>query len=134
MSLERLNPGTFVEVDDPVMGGRKLGLIDETGVGYFDIHGEDELPKPVHSELNPVGLGTINAWGTALPEDVYPQFVDAWDQLTRKNLDVLTIARALRWGIVNNSFDAPLLERMGINETDKIVTGRRQVAAAVGAQ
>lgn len=133
MSLERLNPGSVIEIDDPVMGGRKLGLVDESGVGYFDIHGDDELPKPIHSELNPVGLGSITSWASKLPEDAYPQFVEVWDQLTRKNLDVLTIARALHWGLENNSLDAELLERMGAAETEKVLKGREHVAASLGA-
>lgn len=129
MSLERLNPGSFIEVDDPVIGGRKLGLVDDSGVGYFDIHGDGELPKPIHSELSPNALGTIAAWAANLPEDAYPLFVDVWDRLTRKNLDVLTIARALHWGLMNNSYDVDLLEQMGVAETEKVLKGRQHVAS-----
>lgn len=129
MSLERLNPGSIIEVDDPVLGGRKLGLVDDSGVGYYDIHGEGELPKPIHSELNPMELGSISAWGAKLPEESYQLFVDVWDRLTRKNLDVLTIARALQWGLANNSYDAELLEQMGVAETEKILKGRTHVAS-----
>ena len=131
MSLERLNPGSIIEVDDPVMQGRKLGLVDSSGVGYFDIHGENELPKPIHSELNPVELGSITSWSQEVDEETYPQFVEAWEQLTRKNLDVLTIARALRWGLANNSLDADLLEQMGVAETERVLKGRQHVAASV---
>ena len=133
MSLERLNPGSIIEVDDPVMQGRKLGLVDDSGVGYFDIHGENELPKPIHSELKPVELGSITSWSLDVAEETYPQFVEAWEQLTRKGLDVLTIARALRWGLANNSLDADLLEQMGIGETERILKGRQHVAASVQA-
>lgn len=133
MSLERLNPASIIEIDDPVMHGRKLGLVDESGVGYFDIHADNELPKPIHSELNPVELGSIASWAANLDEDVYPQFVETWDHLTRRNLDVLSIARALRWGLTNNSLDADLLAEMGIAETNKVLKGREHVAASVGA-
>lgn len=133
MSLERLNPGVIVEIDDPILNGRKLGLVDDTGVGYFDLHGESELPKPIHSELHPQELGTITSWAAELPEDVYPQFVEAWDHLTRLNLDVLTIARGLRWGITNRSFDPGLVEQMGQAETEKVRKGREHVAKAISA-
>lgn len=134
MSLERLNPSTLIEIDDPIMAGRKLGLVDDTGVGYFDIHGEGELPKPIQSELNPKDLGTIQSWAAELPEDVYPMFVDVWDQITKKNLDVLTIARALHWGLQNNSYDVDLLIQMGRAETEKIIKGRELVAAQLSSQ
>lgn len=133
MSLERLNPGVIVEIDDPIMNGRKLGLVDDMGVGYFDLHGENELPKPIHSELHPQELGAIASWGADLAEDVYPQFVEAWDYLTRRNLDVLTIARALRWGIANGSFEPGLIEQMGQAETDKVRKGREHVGKAISA-
>lgn len=134
MSLERLNPGTFIEVDDPVMGGRKIGLVDDTGVGYYDIHGDGELPKPLHSELNPVGLGSIVSWGNEVPASEYEGFVNAWDVLTRRNLDVLTIARAMRWACANHGYDPELLERMGLAETEKILKGREMVASATTRQ
>lgn len=129
--LERLNPGMIVELDDPVMGGRKLGLVDETGLGYFDLIAEDELPKPLHSELNPVERGNINSWASKLPDGAYEEFVEVWNALTSKNLDLLTIVRALRWGLDNNTLDADLIERMGQAETEKITKGRQQVATSM---
>lgn len=135
MSLERLNPGSIIEIDDPVMGGRKLGRVDETGVGYFDIHGDNEVAKPIHAELNPVDLGTVESWAGKVPEEAYAEYVTAWDHLTRKNLDLLTIARALRWGLTQGqgSFvDPDLLAQMGAAETDKVLKGRQHVTASMG--
>lgn len=128
MSLNRLNPGSIIEVDDPVLGGRKLGLVDDTGVGYFDIHGDNELPKPIHSNLNPVEIGTVSSWASELEDNDYAVYVDLWNQLTARNLDVLTIARAMHWALKNKSFDADLVERMGISETEKVLKGRQHVA------
>lgn len=131
MSLNRLNPGTIIEIDDPVLGGRKLGLVDDTGVGYFDIHGDSELPKPIHANLNPVGLGTITSWASELEGNDYAVYVEVWNQLTARNLDVLTIARAMRWALENRSFDVDLAERMGLAATEKVLKGREYVAASL---
>lgn len=130
MAVERLTPGSLVEVNDVVTGAgaRKLGLVDQTGVGYFDTHGDGALPKPLHAELLPRGLGTLSSLIESLPEETGQQMTDAWEYLTNKDYDVLTIARALYWGVANGATDPELLERMGVAATAQVKNGNRVVA------
>ncbi|KVV07451.1 hypothetical protein [Burkholderia ubonensis] len=131
MTIERLTPGEIVEMRDPVMGGLKLGLVDDTGLGYFDIHGENELPKLIHSELQPRPLGPIESW----LRDLEPPFAEAlsraWLEMVGKRIDVLTIARALRAGIEQQITVVELLEQAGKQATDRIIAGREAVRSAL---
>lgn len=131
MSLVRLPPATFVELIDVVAGGQKLALVDDTGVGYFDLLGEGELPKPLRVELNPVSLGTIAAWLNELEPERAQAMGQAWQTLIDRQLDVLTIARALRWGVLNDNVDPQLLEDIGVSQTDLVKEGRRRIASAL---
>jgi len=131
MTIERLAPGVIVEMRDPVIGGKKLGLVDDGGVGYFDLIGDGELPKPIQTELNPRSLGAIESWiGSVQPEGL-EGYVQRWKTLSEKNLDILTLARALRWGLENESEDVELMERMGHEATERVESGRRAVAEAI---
>lgn len=130
MTIERLTPGVIVELNDPVMGGSKLGLVDGTGVGYFDLLGDSEIPKPIQSEFNPRSLGPIETWVGAVPPERREWWVQAWRELSRRRLDILTLARALRWGLDNQSVDIDLMERMGREATERVLAGRKQVAKA----
>lgn len=133
MSIERVTPGTFVMVNDVLAGGRKLALVDDSGTGYYDLHGDNELPKPIHSDLQPQGLGSIASWLSALDGPFADEMVKAWDQLTAKHLDVLTIARALRWGLENQIADVEQMERFGKGATESISRSRSVVQQAIAA-
>ena len=100
MTILRLVPGEIIEMRDPVNQGTKLGVVDETGIGYYDHHAEGELPKPIHGELDPRSLGNVTSWFSVLDPDFAAALSAAWRELTARNLDVLTIARALRAGIL----------------------------------
>lgn len=131
MTVERLPPGTFVEVFDVMSGSRKIGLVDDTGMGYFDIHRQNELPKPLFSELAPVSLGSIASWVSALDGEAGDIALAIWDELTKKNLDVLTIARSMRWAIINQSVEIELIEKMGRDATQQILMAREVASKAV---
>jgi len=133
MHLEHLPPGSIVELDDIIMGGRKLGLVDDTGVGYYDIHGEGELPKPLHTDLQPLGLGVIAEWIARIDEQQIGDFNAAWEFLTNRGFDLLTIARGMRWGLANASFDPATLEKMGQAATETVLAGRATLTKALGA-
>ena len=133
MSIARLDPGTFVEMDDPIIGGRKLGLVDTTGLGYFDLVGAGELPKVLDTGLTPKALGSIQSWAKALPTLKMRRFSETWSALMKQNLDVLTVARALRWGLENDSVEVELLMSMGIEATNRIIRGREVIESAVPA-
>nr|WP_233176793.1 hypothetical protein [Ralstonia sp. ASV6] len=113
---------------DPVSDGLKLGSVDETGVGYYDIHAAGELPKPIHGELDPRSLGTVTSWFSALDPEFAKGLSEAWRELTARNLDALTIARALRAGIEQQIYDPDLLEQAGQQATQRILDGRARVA------
>jgi hypothetical protein len=130
MTIERLTPGVVVEMLDPVMGGKKLGLVDDTGVGYIDLVGNGEIPKPIQSEFGPRSLGAIEAWVAAVPVEQREMWVATWRELSAKGLDILTLARALRWGLENQSVDVDLMERMGREATARVQDGRKIVAKA----
>lgn len=123
MGAVRLMPGAFVELDDPIVGGRKLGYVDETGMGYFDLHGEGQLPKALNEELHPVELGSIGSWLVNLPDQQREQLADAWKVMADSNSDQLTIARAIRWGLVHGADDLATLMRMGEYSTEQVRTG-----------
>ncbi len=131
MTIERLAPGEIIEMRDPVMGELKLGLVDETGVGYYDVHGEGELPKPIHGEFEPRSLGTISTWFRDLDPTFALGLSKSWAELTRKNLDVLTIARALRAGIEQQLTITELLEEAGKAATQRILEGRKLIGDAL---
>jgi hypothetical protein len=131
MTIERLIPGEIVEMRDPVMGGLKLGLVDSTGIGYFDLHQENELPKPIHSEVQPRGLGPIESWMGGLDAAFAEHLSKTWIYLTSRNLDVLTIARALHAGIDQQIYEPELLEQAGIEATARIKEGRAAVQDAL---
>lgn len=129
-SIYCLPPGTFVELSDLILGVRKLGLVDETGLGYFDLPA-DELPKPLQIASQPVGVGSITSWITALDEDIAEPWMNAWEELTCRNLDVLTIARGLRWGMENAIADVDLLQKMGEAATEQVRLSRTTMEKAV---
>ncbi|WP_240702152.1 hypothetical protein [Trinickia terrae] len=120
----------IVELDDPVMGGNKLGLVDESGVGYFDLLDDGEIPKPIQAEFNPRSLGPIETWIGGVPPERREWWVQAWRELSRRRLDILTLARALRWGLDNQSVDIDLIEQMGREASQRIQAGRKQIAQA----
>ncbi|CAJ6611947.1 hypothetical protein [Burkholderia arboris] len=131
MTIERLPPGDIVEMRDPVMGGLKLGLVDDTGLGYFDIHGENELPKVIHSELQPRALGSVGSWLRDLDPEFAEALTRAWVEMVNKRLDVLTIARALRAGIDQQITVVELLEEAGKQATERVLAGREAVQSAL---
>ena len=131
MSLERLPPATFVELADVVAGGRKLVLVDETGVGYFDLLADGELPKPLRVELMPTPLGTIQAWLNGMEPERAQAMAQAWQELIDRQNDVLTIARAIRWGVLHDNVDTQLLEEIGVSQTELIRQGRNRLADAL---
>lgn len=133
MTIERLTPGVIVELRDPVMGGSKLGLVDDSGVGYFDLIGDAEIGKPIQSEFLPRSLGTIESWVGSVPAEGRETWVHTWRALCERGLDILTLARALRWGLENDSIDVDLMERMGREATGRVADGRGVVAKAFAA-
>lgn len=131
MAAVRLTPEAFVEVDDVVTGGRKIGIVDTTGLGYFDLHGESQLPKVLNEELRPTELGSIASWMSALGDEQRERMVDVWQHLTDENFDLLTIARSLRWGIENESEDKDLMLKMGRAATEQVRAGIKIVEDSV---
>lgn len=125
MTINSLTPHSLVMLTDVITGGRKLGQVDATGLGYFDLRGDGEIAKPLHSELDPTEVGSIAKWIDQKDDAMQESLSEAWNALTRMNLDDLTIARAMRYGVVNDVADIELLEKMGRAETQAIVAGRR---------
>lgn len=126
-----LEPRSIVSIADVINGGRKLAVLDEKGMGYFDILGPDEMPKALLDGLEPVVQPQIPEMLSVLPQDEMEVLLQVWEKLTSDNLDVLTIYRALSWAIDNKSGDADLVERMGRAATDQILAGRSVVERAL---
>lgn len=126
MQILRLTPEDYVVLNDVNSGGRKLGVVDGTGTGYFDLVPNGELPKPLYDALSPQSVGSIASWIENVEEGPFAdEIAQAWIALTKKNLPVLTIARAVRFGVVNQIADVETLEKMGVAETEQIIQGRR---------
>jgi hypothetical protein len=128
-SILRLEPRSFVSVVDVINGGRKLVVLDEKGIGYFDVLGFDEIPKPLLAGLEPKQLPSIVQMITGQPEE--GALLDIWDQLTKKNVDVLTMYRGLSWAVENKAYDIELIERMGGEATGRILAAREVVEKAL---
>jgi hypothetical protein len=133
MTINSLNPYSLVMINDVVSGGRKLGQVDATGLGYFDLRGDSEIPKVLHSELDPTEVGSIALWIVEKNNDMQELLTEAWSSLTRMNLDDLTIARAMRYAVVNNVADVDVLVTMGRAATQAIIDGRRLTDASLAA-
>lgn len=129
MSLQRLEPGTFVELTDVLTGGRKIALVDSTGLGYFDVWGGEELPRPLRVELKLTPLGSIQSWLKALPPEQTAAFASAWQELLKSTNDVLFIARALRWGITQGALDLELMQQAAKAEADTLLAGRKMLSS-----
>jgi len=123
MTALTLPSGSIVEVDDIILGGRKLGVVDATGLGYFDLHGVDMLPLVLHAKINPQDLGSIASWMSS--ENAH--LLDVWKTMTDRNLDQLTIARALRWAIQNDAVDEDSIIKMGESLTDQVKKSKQIV-------
>ncbi|CAG9184143.1 hypothetical protein [Cupriavidus pampae] len=122
-------PGSHVELLDIYTGKRKLAIVDETGLGYFDLIGDDELPKPLHAELKPEALGAIASWLAEMADPERAKLLgQAWLQLSESGADALTVARAVRWGVLNDNVDADTLLQAGQMQTDIIRSGRQRLA------
>lgn len=131
MSLERINPGSLIEITDPILNGRKVAIVDDTGLGYYDLIGPDELPKPIHSEMEPVQLGPMQSWMKALPAELEPDFIAAWDGLLSRGLDVLAVARGLAYAMKTHDFSLDKLERTAQEEADRIRQARSVLEQAL---
>jgi hypothetical protein len=134
--VKRLPPDTFVEVADIVNNGRKIAIVDVTGLGYFDLLGHDEdaeLPKPLFHELQVVELGTIPAWLRECEPGAADEYRQVWQKMLDAGHDALTVARAIRWGIVNGSTDHELLVQMGKEATERVARGRDLIVRGLSA-
>jgi hypothetical protein len=128
--IVKLGPGGYVELLDIFTGKRKLAVVDETGLGYFDLLGDEELPKPLHAELKPEPLGSIQSWLTEMADPERAKLLGrAWLQLTETGMDALTVARAVRWGVLNDNVDTDTLRDAGQTQTEMIRSGRQRLVA-----
>ncbi|WP_454727961.1 MULTISPECIES: hypothetical protein [Cupriavidus] len=127
-AIVKLGAGNYVELLDILTGQRKLAIVDETGLGYFDLIGDDELPKPLHAEFMPVALGSIQSWLMEMADPERAKLLgQAWLQLTGAGLDALTVARAVRWGALNDNVDPDTLREAGQTQTEIIRSGRQRL-------
>ncbi|WP_432262894.1 hypothetical protein [Cupriavidus sp. TMH.W2] len=124
----KLGPGSYVELEDIMTNQRKLAVVDESGIGYYDLIGDDELPKPLHVELKPAPLGSVPSWLQDMEEERAQALGRVWLQLSESGLDALTVARAVRWGVLNDNTDLELVRKAGQTQTDLIVAGRKRLA------
>jgi hypothetical protein len=131
MSLERLDPGVLIEIMDPMMQCRKIAIVDDTGLGFFDLIGPDELPHPIHAEMAPQVLGDFQSWMHKLPAELEPYFISAWDKLLLQGLNILEVARGLNYAVQTHDFDEALLLSIAAAETNKIRQTRTLLARAL---
>jgi len=128
MGLVLLSSDVFAEVDDAKIGGRKLVLTTSNGFGFYDLLGGSQLPTPLDSDLSPVELGTILSWYSNIEDEgLAAEFMDAWDGLTEAGLDLLTVARGLRFGLSKGTFDLEELTRVGRSLTEEVRLARAAV-------
>lgn len=137
MSLKDLvtkSRNTPVWITDPIYG-RTLAMVDQTGVGYFVLLGEAVLPQPLLAGLRPEAALTLSQEMDRLPEESKDDFLSAWEHLTEKGFDALTVHRGLLWAIENGGMfvDPDLIARQGVEETQRVVRAKVDLQVRLGA-
>lgn len=137
MTLKLLNfePGTYIEISDTMGGFRKLGLVDDSGVMYFDDAGPSATPFPIYEALKPVALGNPVSWGIevadAHPKD-HSRFAQLHAQLSAEAVDTLTLGRALYWAYTTHTYDFSRALAAGRAATQQVVDSRAGMDRLLG--
>lgn len=120
----RFAPGTFIELDDPLTGKRRLVMVADSGVEFYDYLDEvNPTPLAILDVLSPVEWGDCRSVVDELMlsgnYESYKAYSDMLIVLcdTEAANDKLTLNRAAKWAIDNNSFDVINAANAGVSAT-----------------
>jgi hypothetical protein len=136
LKLKRFEPGTYVELTDTIKGFRKLCLVTGAGDMYFDLADLGSTPFPIYEVSVPVDVGNTLSWSLALADkdpERHRAFTSLHAYLVSTKVDSITLARALRWAIVNANFEPRQAFAAGTAETAR-VRGSRDMIDRVAAR
>lgn len=130
LKLKRFEPGTFVELTDTVKGFRKLCLVTDSGDMYFDLVGQDATPFPIYEVSIPVAVGNTLSWSLELADKDparHRVFTSLHAYLVNGKFDSITVARALRWAVLNANFDPRQALAAGLAATEQVRESRAMI-------
>lgn len=125
MRVVPFNPGAFIELDDPMTGARRLGLVADSGTEFVDFIDYDNpaTPLAILECFEPVQWGDCRALATELllsgkVED-YERYSDFLQALcdTPAAGDPLTLNRAAKWAYESGDYDAGRAAQAGMVAT-----------------
>lgn len=127
ISVVRFTPGAFVEIDDPVSGGRRLALVIDSGAEFVDYIDANNPPTPlaILNVLSPVQWGDFRALSTDLllagEVERYEAFADFILELCKTPAagDILTFNRAAKWAYDHHDYNIENASRAGLIATAK---------------
>ena len=117
--------GTFIELDDPLTGKRRLGLVCDSGKEFIDFIDNDNPPTPfpILDALDPKQWGDYSNIATELilkgDLDAHTAYSGLLAALcdTPAVADVLTLNRAAKWAFDSGNYDASQAAKAGITAT-----------------
>lgn len=130
MRIAHFEPETLIEIDDSMLGFRKLAIVAHSGAAYFDLLEDDALAFPVYEVLRPVAVGNSLSWALEILDqrpDASPAFAELQRRLLVAGLDSLTYNRALHWAYQAHDYGFAAALRAGHAATDQVRQSRRQM-------
>lgn len=119
-------PGTFIELDDPLTGKRRLVMVADSGVEFYDYLDEvNPTPLAILDVLSPVEWGDCRSVADEIMlggnYEGYKAFSDMLIILCDSDAanDKLTLNRAAKWAIDNKSFDVSRAAKAGVLATEE---------------
>ncbi|MDI1299773.1 hypothetical protein [Methylotenera sp.] len=117
-------PGTFIELDDPLSGKRRLVLVAESGVDFYDYLDEvNPTPLGILDVLSPVEIGDCRSLADELMLGGNYESYKAFSEMllvlcdTPAANDKLTLNRAAKWAFDNKCYDTNRASSFGVLAT-----------------
>lgn len=136
LDIVKMPVGAFIEIDDPLTGQRRLGLVCGNGTEFVDYIDYEKPPTPlaILNSLSPVVWGDCNAIAAHLMETVewsqYKEYSDLIIKLTDTPacVDPLTLNRAAKWAFDTGNRNLDMVVKAGLIETSKARDRQRAIA------
>lgn len=128
MEIVRFEPETLIEIDDTMLGFRKLAIVAESSSSFIDLIEDDASTFPIYAALHPQAIGNALSWGLELLDQDADQsraFGALHSQILAAGVDSLTRNRALFWAYQVRSFGVAEALTAGRSATDQVRQSRR---------
>jgi hypothetical protein len=125
MQLVTFPAGSIVELDDPLSGATRLGLVTDRGTEFVEYIDDLNPPTPlaILDVFDPKLWGDCRALAAQLMFDGEEEKYKAFNSLllelcdTAAGADVLTLNRAAKWAFETNTYDLEQAAEAGLNAT-----------------